>query len=103
MRVLLKGGMPVEKGNAAVKSGALQKTIESTMKALKPEAAYFFPDENGRRSFIMIFDIKESSQLPATVEDLTDKEAHDCGSSRTRVARTRTRSRRPRRPRRCSE
>lgn len=70
MRMLLKVGMPVEKGNAAVKSGTLQKTIESTMKALKPEAAYFFPDENGRRSFIMVFDMKESSQLPATVEPL---------------------------------
>ena len=34
MRIFLKVGMPVEKGNAAIKGGALQKTIESTMKAL---------------------------------------------------------------------
>ena len=40
------------------------------MKALKPEAAYFFPDENGRRSTILVFDMKESWQLPATLEPL---------------------------------
>ena len=70
MRMLLKASMAVEKSNEAIKSGALQRTIESTMKALKPEAAYFFPDENGRRSALMIFDMKESWQLPATVEPL---------------------------------
>ena len=70
MRMLLKVSMPVEKSNDAVKSGALQRTLESTMKALKPEAAYFFPDENGRRAAIMVFDMKESWQLPATVEPL---------------------------------
>ena len=70
MRMLLKVSMPVEKSNQAVKSGALQRTLESAMKTLKPEAAYFFPDENGRRSAIMVFDMKESWQLPATVEPL---------------------------------
>ena len=70
MRMLLKVSMPVEKSNEAVKSGALQRTLESTMKALKPEASYFFPDENGRRSAIMVFDMKESSQMPVLGEDL---------------------------------
>lgn len=70
MRMLLKVSMPVDKGNEAAKSGALQRTIQSTIDALKPEAAYFFPDENGRRSAIMVFDMKESWQLPATLEPL---------------------------------
>jgi hypothetical protein len=70
MRMLLKVSMPVEKSNEAIKSGALQRTLESSMKALKVEAAYFFPDESGRRSAIFIFDMKESWQLPATVEPL---------------------------------
>jgi hypothetical protein len=69
MRMLLKISMPVEQGNAAAKSGALQRTIQSTMEALKPEAAYFYP-EDGKRTAIMVFDMKGSSQLPAMVEPL---------------------------------
>ena len=57
MRMLMKISMPVDKSNAAIKSGALQRTLQSTMEALKPEAAYFFPDENGNRSAIMVFDM----------------------------------------------
>jgi hypothetical protein len=68
--MLLKVSMSMEKSNEAIKSGALQRTLESTMKALKPEAAYFFPDENGKRSALMVFNMKESWQLPATVESL---------------------------------
>ena len=70
MRMLMKISMDVDKSNAAVKSGALQRTLQSTMEALKPEAAYFFPDENGNRSAIMVFDMTGSWQLPKTVEPL---------------------------------
>ena len=69
MRMLLKISMPVEKGNEAAKSGALQRAIQSTIEALKPEAGYFYP-EDGKRTAIMVFDMKGSWQLPATVEPL---------------------------------
>lgn len=69
MRMLLKVQMPVEKGNAAFKSGALQRTIQSTVATLEPEAAYFYP-EDGKRTALMVFDMKGSWQLPATVEPL---------------------------------
>jgi hypothetical protein len=69
MRMLLKISMPVEQGNEAAKSGALKQSIESTMQALKPEAAYFYP-EDGKRTAIMIFDMQGSWQLPAMVEPL---------------------------------
>jgi hypothetical protein len=69
MRMLLKVSMPVEQANEAAKSGALQRTIQSTMEALKPEAAYFYP-EDGKRTALMVFDMKGSWQLPATVEPL---------------------------------
>ena len=72
MRMLLKISMPVEQGNEAAKSGALKQSIESTMQALKPEAAYFYP-EDGKRTAIMIFDMQGSWQLPAMVEPLFQK------------------------------
>ncbi len=72
MRMLLKISMPVEQANVAAKSGALQGTIQSTMEALKPEAAYFYP-EDGKRTALMVFDMKGSWQLPAMVEPLFEK------------------------------
>lgn len=69
MRMLLKISMSVEQGNEAAKNGTLKQSIESTMRALKPEAAYFYP-EDGKRTAIMIFDMQGSWQLPATVEPL---------------------------------
>jgi len=69
MRMLLKISMPVAQGNEAAKSGALQRTIKATIAALKPEAAYFYP-EDGKRTAIMVFDMNGSWQLPATVEPL---------------------------------
>jgi hypothetical protein len=70
MRMLLKVSMPVEKSNAAIKSGALQRTFQATTEALKPEAAYFFPDEHGQRAALFVFDMTGSWQLPKTVEPL---------------------------------
>lgn len=70
MRMLLKVSLPVDKGNAAIKSGALQRTIQSTIETLKPEAAYFCPNEDGMRSATMVFDMKESWQMPAILEPL---------------------------------
>jgi hypothetical protein len=69
VRTLLKVSMPVEKGNEAIKSGALQQTLQSVMETLKPEAAYFYP-EDGRRTALYVFDMEGSWQLPATVEPL---------------------------------
>src|SRR5579862_8747324 len=69
MRMLLKISMPVEHGNEAVKSGMLQRSIEATMKALKPEAAYFYP-EDGKRTAIIVFDMQGSWQLVPTLEPL---------------------------------
>jgi hypothetical protein len=70
--MLLKASIPVEKGNEAYKSGALQRTFQSAAEALRPEAMYFFP-ENGRRTCLMVFDMEGSWQLPAIVEPLFEE------------------------------
>jgi len=69
MRMMLRILMPVEGGNAAFKSGSLQVTIQGLIEKLKPEAAYFFPDE-GKRSALFVFDMKDSAQIPPLVEPL---------------------------------
>jgi len=68
MRMLLRVSIPAEAGNAAVKEGTLGTTIERILADLKPEAAYFFADDDGQRSGSVVFDMKDPSQLPAIAE-----------------------------------
>ncbi len=68
MRMLLRVSFPVEAGNAAAKAGTLGSTVDQILADLKPEAAYFFADDNGQRSGSIVFDMKDSSQIPAIAE-----------------------------------
>ena len=67
MRMLLKASIPVEAGNATIKSGTLGSNIESILAEQKPEAAYFTLD-NGMRTGFIFLDIQDASQLPAILE-----------------------------------
>jgi hypothetical protein len=68
MRMLMRVSIPVETGNAAAKAGTLGSTVEKILADLKPEAVYFFTDDNGNRSGSVVFDLKDSSQLPGISE-----------------------------------
>ena len=68
MRMLLRVSIPAETGNAAVKAGTLGTTIEKILADLKPEASYFMADDNGNRSASIVFDMKDTSQIPAIAE-----------------------------------
>jgi hypothetical protein len=68
MRMLLRVSIPVETGNAAAKNGTLGTTIEKILADLKPEAAYFYADDNGNRSGSVVFDMKDTSEVPAVAE-----------------------------------
>jgi hypothetical protein len=68
MRMLLRVSIPVEAGNAAAKAGKLGSTLERILSDLKPEAAYFFADDEGNRSGSIIFDLKDPSQIPSIAE-----------------------------------
>ncbi|MDV9192946.1 hypothetical protein R6L23_32870 [Streptomyces sp. SR27] len=67
MRMLLKVEMDTKASNEAIRQGTLQKAMESSMEALKPEAAYFTV-ENGCRTAYIFFDLVEPSQLPKISE-----------------------------------
>jgi hypothetical protein len=68
MRMLLRVSIPVETGNAAAKAGTLGSTVERILADLKPEAAYFLADDAGQRSASIVFDMKDTSQIPAIAE-----------------------------------
>jgi hypothetical protein len=66
--MLLRVSIPVETGNTAAKAGTLGPTIERILADLKPEAAYFYADDNGQRAGSVVFDMKDTSQIPAVAE-----------------------------------
>lgn len=68
MRMLLRVSIPAETGNAAARAGTLGSTLERILADLKPEAAYFFADDEGQRSASIVFDMKDTSEIPAIAE-----------------------------------
>ncbi|HLW58971.1 MAG TPA: hypothetical protein VKV57_03500 [bacterium] len=67
MRMLMRVTMQVEQANKAFKDGTLQKTMQSSLEALKPEAAYFGAID-GARTGLIFFDLKDVSDLPRIAE-----------------------------------
>ena len=70
MRTLLKVSVPVESGNKAIQDGSLPRIIQQTMETLRPEAAYFTADTNGKRHAFLVFDLKDPSDIPSIAEPL---------------------------------
>lgn len=69
MRMMLRFSMDVESANRAVESGMLGEILERTMRKIHPEASYFFADQ-GRRSGLFFFDMKDPSEIPQIAEPL---------------------------------
>ena len=69
MRFMLSFRIPTERGNALIKEGAFDQTMQSIMEDLKPEAAYF-TDVDGDRGGYLIVNMDDPSQLPAMAEPL---------------------------------
>jgi hypothetical protein len=69
MRTMLRWTVPVERGNEAIRDGTLEKSIQTLMEQLKPEAAYFMPFD-GERAGMMVFDMTDPAQIPQIAEPL---------------------------------
>ena len=67
MRMLLRVTFPHEPFNSFVKDGSIGAKIKRILDELKPEAAYF-TDIDGHRSGLVIFQMENSSQVPAVAE-----------------------------------
>lgn len=67
MRTLLKVTLDVNASNQAIVDGTLPKIISDTTDRIHPEASYFLTLD-GCRSCIMVFDLKDPSDIPAIAE-----------------------------------
>jgi hypothetical protein len=67
MRMMMKISIPFETANQAVKDGSAGRIMQTSLEALRPEAAYFYPAEDGR-TVLLFIDVKENSDIPAIGE-----------------------------------
>src|SRR3712207_2827844 len=67
MRMLLKAQMDVAATNRVIENGSFDSALHGVMERLRPEAAYFFT-EDGQRTCLMVFDLKDPSGIPEAVE-----------------------------------
>jgi len=96
MRFLVRAITPVEGGNALMKKGKFDQTMQTILTSLKPEAAYFTAD-GGKRTALLVVDLPDASHLPrvaepfflafgATVEFLPVMSAEDSKKASTDIA-----------------
>jgi hypothetical protein len=68
MRMLMQFSIPVEAGNRAARTGAFGPSFQKILEGMKPEAAYFTAGARGERGGFIVFDMKDTSQIPAVAE-----------------------------------
>jgi len=69
MRFLIRAKIPTDVGNKLVQDPNFMKNLEDYMNKVKPEAAYFMPND-GHRTMAFIANIENNSQVPGLVEPL---------------------------------
>jgi hypothetical protein len=72
MRTMLKIKMDTQAASSLIADGSMPQFMQETLGRLRPEAAYFGP-ENGVRTAFIVFDLEDSSQLPTLTEPLFRK------------------------------
>ena len=82
MRFLLKVSFPHAGFNEGVRKGTVGKTMDRILEEIRPEAAYFV-EMHGRRTAILIVNMKDASGIPALAEPWflhfgADVEFHPC-------------------------
>ena len=70
MRILMRVAIPVDAGNEAIVNGKLMSVVQTFTEQHKPEAAYFYADDNGQRCCAMVLDMKDASEIPVIAEPL---------------------------------
>jgi hypothetical protein len=60
--MMLKVSVPIEAANKAIQDGSLAKTLQTQLEKLRPEAVYFFADDEVRTALLFI-DVQEASDM----------------------------------------
>jgi len=58
----------VDAGNEGIVNGKLMSLARGFIEQHKPEAAYFYADDNGQRCCAMVLDMKDASEIPGLAE-----------------------------------
>jgi hypothetical protein len=69
---MLRARIPVEAGNVGLSEGTLPAALQEVMELVQPESVYIGPDE-GQRCVMIVFDLKDSSDIPAITEPFFQK------------------------------
>ncbi len=72
MRMFLKVIPAVEAANRAIIDGSMGEIIDALIASIHPEASYYL-SENGRRTAVFVFDMKNPSDIPRIAEPLFTK------------------------------
>lgn len=72
MRMMMKLQLDTEAASRAIADGSLPQLMQDTLERLRPEAAYFGPEDGVRTAFI-VFDLEDPSQIPSISEPLFSK------------------------------
>lgn len=67
MHLLVKFHIPTETGNELIRQGKMKDVMASLVSELKPEAAYFMPDQ-GYRSGYLVVHAQDSSSIVTICE-----------------------------------
>lgn len=71
MRMMMKISVPFEAANRAARDGSAGRILQSSLEKLRPEAAYFYPAEDGR-TILLFLDVKDSSDMPSIGDPFFD-------------------------------
>ena len=67
MKVLMFVKLPLEKFNAAVRDGSVDRKMRKILDETKPEVAYF-SEIDGHRGGVMVVSMEDSSKIPFYAE-----------------------------------
>jgi len=67
MRVMARIQIPVDEGNRGIQNGTLPKLVQQFAERWSPEAMYFTTFD-GRRTAYFVFEMPDSSSIPAFAE-----------------------------------
>jgi len=70
--MMMKLQLDTEAASRAIADGSLPQLMQDTLERLRPEAAYFGPEDGVRTAFI-VFDLEDPSQIPSISEPLFAK------------------------------